>query len=108
MADSESFVMVSRVLERTTSLNELQARGLVRRLLKEAGLSAEDVSALQLAAVGRTLLGPALAKQGVADVERVRHEWLDSCKGDERTRPAQRTTVSNTVEEVFARMGLRR
>ncbi|MFT3921776.1 MAG: hypothetical protein QM778_04515 [Myxococcales bacterium] len=109
MADSDAFVVVAQVLERATNLNELQSRGLVRRLLKEAGLSSDEVSSLQLAAVGRNLLAPALQKQGVSDVEGVRGQWMDACaRLDGMARQAPRTNVSNTVEEVFARMGLRR
>lgn len=109
MADSEDFLLMARVIERSTSLSELQSRGLVRRLLKQAGLDAQDVSAQQLAAVGQTLLGAALQKNGVADSEPVVKLWLDSCtRQAERAKANPAGRVSNTVEEVFARMGLRR
>lgn len=108
MADSDDFVMVARVIERTTTLNEMQSRGLVRRLLKEAGLSA-DASPDQLAAVGRSLLAEALKKNGVTDAGPVVTQWLDACARQAETlRTSGRLRVSNTVEEVFARMGLKR
>ena len=109
MADSEDFVVVARVIERSTSLNELQSRGLVRRLLKQAGLSAEDVTPEQLAAVGRTLLPEALAKNGVTDVSSVVSQWQEACaRQAEGLRTSERLRVTNTVEVVFARMGLKR
>ncbi len=108
MADSDDFVAVARVLEKTTPLNEMQSRGLVRRLLKQAGLDAQDVSPQQLAAVGRSLLHEALQKNGVSDGAAVIAQWLDCCaRQDERSRASERLRVSNTVEEVFARMGLK-
>lgn len=97
------------VLERTTSLNELQARGLVRRLLKQAGLEAGDVTPAQLSAVGRMLLHEALAKNGVVDIDNVVTQWLESCTQQAAVpRTSERLRISNTVEEVFARMGLHR
>ena len=108
MADSEEFMAATRVIERTTPLNELQSRGLVRRLLKQAGLDAQDVTPQQLLAVGNSLLQEALQKNGVADAAPVVSQWIDCCaKQDERMRASERMRVSNTVEEVFARMGLK-
>jgi hypothetical protein len=109
MADNEEFVAVARVIERATSLNQMQSRGLVRRLLKKAGLDSKDVTAHQLAAVGRALLSEALQKNGVTDTAPVVTHWLDYCARQiEKPRTDDRTRVSNTVEEVFARMGIRR
>lgn len=108
MADSEDFTAVARVIERATSLSELKSRGLVRLLLKQAGLNAQDVSAQQLAAVGRSLLLESLQKNGVADPHSVVTQWLDCCAKLELGRTSERLRVSNTVEEVFARMGLRK
>jgi hypothetical protein len=96
-------------LTRHTALNALQARGLVRRLLKDAGLSTDAVTPQQLAIVGRELLGQALIKQGVDDVEGVQQRWLGTCtKLEERARSGQRTSIEDTVEEVLARMRQRR
>lgn len=109
MADSDDFVAISRVLERATTLNEMQTRGMVRRLLKEAGLDSKDVTAQQLAVVGKTLLHEALVKNGVADPPSVLRQWQEGCaRQAEAVRTSERMKVSNTVEEVFARMGLRR
>jgi hypothetical protein len=108
MADSEDFLAVARVIERATPLNEMQSRGLVRRLLKQSGLDVQDVTPQQLVAVGKTLLQEALQKNGVADVTPVMSQWIECCaKQDERARASERMRVSNTVEEVFARMGLK-
>ncbi len=107
MADSVLFESVARAIEHSTSLNELQSRGMVRRLLSQAGLNAADVTAAQLTVVGRKLLRDALQRNGVTDVDPVISKWLDACTRTPSTRPADRP-VSNTVEEVFARMGLKR
>ncbi len=54
-------------------------------------------------------LAEALQKNGVTDIELTRRQWLDCCaKQIELTRTSERMKVTNTVEEVFARMGLRR
>jgi hypothetical protein len=109
MADSDDFLAVTRVVERSTTLNEMQSRGMVRRLLKQSGLDPRDVTAQQLAAVGRTLLEQALAKNGVKEPQHVAEQWLDCCARQiETARTSERLKVSNTVEEVFTRMGLRR
>lgn len=109
MADSDDFVAVARVIERASKLNEMQSRGLVRLLLKQAGLNANDVTATQLVAVGNTLLHEALVKNGVADPQGVIRQWLECCARQvEAPRTSERMRVSNTVEELFARMGLRR
>ena len=109
MADSEEFEAIARVIERTTSLNQMQSRGLVRRLLRQAGLDSQDVTAHQLAAVGRNLLVGALQKNGVTDIDNVTTHWMDYCAQQvERAKAGERGRVTNTVEEVFARMTLRR
>jgi len=109
MADSEEFAAITRVIERTTSLNQMQSRGLVRRLLKQAGLDSESVTAHQLAAVGHNLLVDALQKNGVTDIDNVVTQWLDYCARQvERAKAGERGRVTNTVEEVFARMTRRR
>lgn len=109
MADSDDFVAVARVVERASKLSEMQSRGLVRLLLKQAGLSSKDVNATQLVAAGKTLLHEALVKNGVADPQDVIRQWLECCTRQiEAPRTSERMRVSNTVEEVFARMGLRR
>lgn len=109
MADSDDFLAVTRVVERFTTLNEMQARGMVRRLLKQAGLDPREVTAQQLAAVGRSLLEQTLAKNGVQEPQQVAQQWLECCARQiETARASERLKLSNTVEEVFARMGLRR
>lgn len=104
MADNALFESVARVIEQSTSLNELQSRGLVRRLLSQAGLNASDVTAAQLTVVGRKVLRDSLRRNGITDVEPVVAKWLDACTRTPSTRPA----VSNTVEEVFDRIGFKR
>jgi len=104
MADNALFESVAQVIEQSTSLNALQSRGLVRRLLNQAGLNASDVTAAQLSVVGRKLLRDSLQRNGVTDIDSVVAEWLDACTRPATTRP----DTSNTVEEVFSRIGFKR
>jgi hypothetical protein len=109
MADNEQFEEIAQVIERTTSLDPTQSRGLVRRLLKEAGLNSQDVTPYQLTALGKTLLNGALVENGIADPDNVVYQWLAHCERQiERVKAGERVIVSNTVEEVFARMARRR
>ena len=109
MADNEDFIAVALAIERGTSLNQLQSRGLVRRLLKQAGLDSQDVTPHQLIAVGKNLLTQALEKNGVADTASVLEQWMDYCTRQiELAKAGERGRVTNTVEEVFARMAIRR
>lgn len=109
MSDGAPFLAVARVIESATPLNELQSRGMVRLLLKQAGLKAEDVTHAQLIVVGRTLLADALKRNGVDIVQPVLAQWREACAGpNESSRSHDRLAVTNTVEAVFARMGLRR
>lgn len=109
MADNALFNTAVRAIVDTTSLSELQSRGLVRRLLKQAGLSAEDVTGAQLIVVGRKLLTDALKKNGVEDVQPTLARWSDACGREvDAARANDRRGIANTVEEVFARIGLGR
>lgn len=110
MAEGQLFIAATQILVRATGLSELNARGLVRRLLKQAGLASDSLTAAQLAAVGKALLEGALRKQGIAEGEckRALALWMDHCGRQEERDKQPRQTVTNTVEEVFARMGLRR
>lgn len=109
MAESQVFNAAVRAIVESTSLSELQSRGLVRRLLKQAGLSAEDVTGPQLIVVGRKLLTEALRKNGVEDIQTTLARWSDACARDvDAARVTDRRGISNTVEEVFARIGLGR
>ena len=71
MADSNVFEWVSAELAAATSLNELEARGTVRLALKQAGLEARTVDAVQMAVVLRQVLPGELAGRGIADGEAV-------------------------------------
>ena len=101
MADSETFTSAARVIEDNTHLNAMQARGLVRLLLKETGLDARSFTPQQMTQLGRTMLEGALAKNGIADTRSVVEKWLLRAGG------LQAPTLTDSVEEVFARMGIR-
>lgn len=107
MVDREIFIAVVDVIMRATSQNEMQSRGFVRRLLKQAGLNAEDVTPAQLEVVGRRLLADALKKNGISDPEAVLKHWNEVCSHrSSHPRTGDHGGVSNTVEAVFARIGL--
>ena len=67
MADSQAFEWMCGELERSTSLDRLQARGTLRLALKEAGLQARSVTAVQMDAVVRQVLPGELRARGVQD-----------------------------------------
>lgn len=107
MTDRPIFIALAEVIARATSQSEMQSRGFVRRLLKQAGLNAEDVTAAQLEVVGRKLLADALKRNGVIDSEPVIKQWNEACSHQgSSARTGDRIGVSNTVEAVFSRIGL--
>lgn len=96
--ETQAFQLAADRLSEWTFLDTLAARGTIRILLREAGLEAGSVRAVQLAVVVRRLLPGALRARRVADVEdvsaRVAGE-LDAL-GDGADR--------DTPERIFARM----
>jgi hypothetical protein len=69
MADSTSFEFACSELERTTSLDRLEARGTVRLALRETGLEAHSVTPGQMATVMTKVLPKELAIRGVEEGE---------------------------------------
>jgi len=65
MSDSRAFSFTCEELERSTSLDRIEARGTVRIALKEAGLEASSVSPHQMRVVLKELMSAALEKRGV-------------------------------------------
>ena len=69
MADSTPFEFACSELERTTSLDRLEARGTVRLALKETGLEARSVTPGQMATVMTRVLPKELADRGIEESE---------------------------------------
>jgi hypothetical protein len=99
MADSTSFEFACSELERTTSLDRLEARGTVRLALKETGLEARSVTPDQMATVMTKVLPTALADRGVEEGESTCAAIAAALSDlpDEE--------VADTPEAVFQRLG---
>jgi hypothetical protein len=69
VADAVAFEWVCTELERTTSLERLEARGTVRLALKEAGLEARSVTPAQMQVVVERILPKELLARGVSDAD---------------------------------------
>jgi len=65
MADSPAFIVVADQIEKFSELNRLQARGMIRLVLKEAGLKADSATAFQMMVVANKLLEAALKRNGM-------------------------------------------
>ena len=98
MADSPSFELACEVLERSTSLDRLEARGTIRLALKTAGLDARDVTAAQMGAVVDKLLPGELKARGVVNGDAVCAEIEAGLRG------IRSSAVADTPEAIFARL----
>lgn len=74
MPDSSAFQFVSEQLGERTALETIEARGTVRIALKQAGLSARDVTPEQMVVVLDRVLPLELDKRGISDAEVVCQE----------------------------------
>ena len=99
MADSKVFEWVAAELAAATPLNELEARGTVRLALKQAGLEARTVDAVQMAVVLRQVLPVELSNRGIDDGEAV-------CSGmvSRIPRDAADAAAGESPEQVFQRL----
>lgn len=102
MADSQAFEWVCGELERSTSLDRLQARGTLRLALKEAGLEARSVTAAQIDAVVRRVLPAELRARGIQD-EAALCESLAA--GLVAAELGATPSGAESPEEVFRRLG---
>jgi len=78
MAESSAFDHVCAALERSTSLDRLQARGTVRLALKEAGLDPANVQPGEMAVVLRRVLVGSLQARGVENADAICEELARS------------------------------
>ena len=99
MADSTSFEFACSELERTTSLDRLEARGTVRLALKETGLEAHSVTPSQMATVMTKVLPKELSTRGIEESEPTCAAIASALSNlpDE--------DVADTPEAVFHRLG---
>lgn len=98
MSEALCFTHLCEALERSTSLDRLQARGTVRLALKQGGLDPARVTPRELSVVIAKILPGELATRGVATPEAVCRELaagLSTLSGD---------TVAETPESVFRRL----
>ena len=99
MANSQSFELTCQVLERSTSLDRLEARGTIRLALKIAGLEARDVTAAQMGTVVEKLLPRELRNRGVENGDAVCEEIAAGLRG------IRGGAAAETPEAIFARLG---
>jgi hypothetical protein len=99
MADSTSFEFACAELERTTSLDRLEARGTVRLALKETGLEAHSVTPGQMATVMMKVLPKELATRGIKEGE----STCTAIAAALSDLPDE--DVADTPEAVFQRLG---
>jgi hypothetical protein len=99
MADSQSFELACEVLQRSTSLDRLEARGTIRLALKTAGLDARDVTAAQMGAVVDQLLPRELKTRGIENGDAVCAELKAGLQG------IRSPAAAETPEAIFARLG---
>jgi hypothetical protein len=102
MADSQAFEWVCGELERSTSLDRLQARGTLRLALKEAGLEARSVTAAQIDAVVRQVLPGELRARGVQEEAAICENLAASLVAAELE---GESSGAESPEEVFRRLG---
>jgi hypothetical protein len=99
VADSKTFEYVCTELERSTSLDRLEARGTVRLALQGAGLDARTVRPNEMAVVLEKVLPPALQARGVDDGARC-------CEVIRRGLSAIATDgPKESPEDIFRRLG---
>jgi len=100
MADSKSFDFACSELERGTTLERLEARGTVRLALKDAGLDARSVTALQMSAVMTQLMPQELKNRGIENAEPICRAIASALAA----LPDESVPV-DTPESVFQRLG---
>ncbi len=99
MADSAAFDFACAELQRSTTLDRLEARGTVRIALKQAGLEARSVLPDQMKVVVEKVLPGELMTRGVENPEAVCSALAEGLAGVDGGR------AGDTPDEVFARLG---
>jgi hypothetical protein len=99
VADSAAFDFACTELERSSSLDRLEARGTVRIALKQAGLEARSVLPDQMKVVVEKVLPSELSTRGVENAESICSSLAAGLVG------VDGGAASETPDEVFARLG---
>ncbi|MEQ9072452.1 MAG: hypothetical protein RLP09_01280 [Sandaracinaceae bacterium] len=108
MADSPVFDWVAEALEEETSFSTIQARGTVRLVLKEAGISPFELTVAQLEVLIDRLFHAALVTRGVAP-ERATGVCTALAEGlRARASRGDLEAHGESAHDVFARLGRRR
>ena len=99
MADSAAFDFACAELERSTSLDRLEARGTVRIALKQAGLEARSVMPDQMQVVVEKVLPAELSTRGIENPEAICSALAAGLAG------VDGGSAGETPDAVFARLG---
>jgi len=99
---SELFEFAAEQLEKSTSLDRLQARGTLRIALKEAGLEPENLTLGQLKVVFKRILPGELETRGVRDAAGTCEAVLLQVASAPQ---AVSQEPSGGVDEIFRRLG---
>ena len=101
MASSSVFEWTCEALERSTTLERLEARGTLRLALKAAGLDPRDVTTGQMTTVLQRVMPAELESRGVANggalCEKIARELAAAGLQDQAS--------ADSPEKVFARLG---
>lgn len=104
---SPQFEIAAHQLQRTTSLSRSQARGTVRRALKEAAVDPKTVNAAQMARACEQFMLPALVKLKIETAKRAIAS-INSALGDSDGRAAAPpASDSKAAFDGFARLASR-
>lgn len=102
MSEGPLFEWLSNQLEQATAMSRLAARGTVRLLLKDVGLTPDTLSRDHLAhLVTPGALGKALRSRGVEDADQICRDL--ATRIDDRDRQGREKTES--PEDIFKRLG---
>ncbi len=99
MADAAAFDAVADRLERSTSLDRLEARGTLRIALKRAGLDPRSVRVDQLRTVVERVVPDELVARGVEDARAVIDALIGALSAVEESGDV------DSPESVFERLG---
>jgi len=102
MAADTVFEFVSEKLEQATDLDRLEARGTVRLALKQAGLDAKMLTAMQMNVVLEKVLPDELSARGVDQPGAICSNLV---RGLKSFRGASPSADESSPEAVFKRIG---
>jgi hypothetical protein len=99
MAGSNAFTTLCEELERSSTLDRLEARGTVRLALKQGGLEASNASAAQLVVIAEKILPDELRTRGIDDPEAVCSHLTSALM------KVPEEQLADSPEAVFKRLG---